>query len=408
MWTMLDFISLDPYAPIFLTVRFLIFGLTVVFVSNLNHKLFVNKHKLVSSIILTTITVSNTFFILISPDPITNSAYHLILYTTLPTLFIVEPKYFLPITLIPFATYLSSVFYIQESSAYTLFALVATTVVTIILTISQYVAYSFLQNAFKNHTELVSSKKIVSELLDENNQLVRILCHDLGNSLTIIELSSTLISTILQKQGDVLPSISKNLDRVSRAITTQKEIIEHVRNKEALDSGKYKMELKPVNINIIIEKVKFMFQDQLIKKNISLSINYRTEQSPYVVAEMVSLSNNVVNNIVSNAIKFSNDDSEIIISSWVDKSDVYITIEDFGIGMDEELLKNVFKTNVKTNRPGVNGEKGTGFGIPLAKSYMLEYGGDMFVESRENRGTRFTLKFQSIELLENEEQKLAS
>jgi signal transduction histidine kinase len=408
MWATLDFLSLDPYAPVFLTIRFFIFAVTFLFASNLNRKLFFNNHKRITTSILTAIAVSNTFFILLSPMPLVNASYQLVLYTALPTLFAVHPKHSMPIIMLPFLTYLTSITIIEESNAFTLIALVSVTTLTIILTISQYVSYTFLQSSLKNFIDLETSKKNVLELLDENNQLVRILCHDLGNSLTIIDLSSSLIESVHKKQGDIPPIISKNMLRVRRAITTQKEIIEHVQKKEALESGKFKIELVPVSVNVLIEKVKFIFQDQLQKKNITLSVNYGTEQSPYVAAEMVSLSNNVMNNVISNAIKFSQNDSEIIISSWTDKSDVYITIEDFGIGMSEDLLKNVFKSNVKTNRPGVNGEKGTGFGIPLAKSFMKKYGGDIYVESKENKGTRYTLKFQSIEQLEDTKLKLAS
>ena len=75
--------------------------------------------------------------------------------------------------------------------------------------------------------------------------------------------------------------------------------------------------------------------------------------------------------------------------------------------MSEELVKNVFNTNVKTSRPGVRGERGTGFGMPLAKAYMLKYNGEIFVESKEGKGTRFTLKFQNIENHRKKEPKAA-
>ena len=67
-----------------------------------------------------------------------------------------------------------------------------------------------------------------------------------------------------------------------------------------------------------------------------------------------------------------------------------------------------FKSNIKTSRKGTNGEKGTGFGIPLVKSYMEKYGGDVFVDSRENCGTRFILKFKTINALEMDNERVAS
>ena len=62
--------------------------------------------------------------------------------------------------------------------------------------------------------------------------------------------------------------------------------------------------------------------------------------------------------------------------------------------MPEEILNNLFDFYIKTNRAGLRGEKGTGFGLPLTKSFMEEYGGNISVTSEVNKGSEFILSFK--------------
>lgn len=400
MWSLLDFLIQDSYSAIFFFVRFLIFSVTLLFVSDLNNKLFNKYHRLITSIILTFVTVSTTYFILLSTRPLVNCVYLVLLSIILPNVFTSRVRFFLPVILIPFAVYLTGNFYISDSISYNITALIATSALITLISAAQYLSHLQLKSAQRNYKELEKSKTNIDELLAENSQLIRILCHDLGNAITIIDMSTTLMTDSLKELDTVPVMYKKNIDRVKRAVTTQKEIIEHVREKEALESGKCEIVLQPVNLSIIFEKAKFIFHEQLTQKNLNLNIKYINDEAPFVAAEMVSLSNNVINNLLSNAIKFSNDNSEVTITSKTIGEEILVIIEDQGIGMNKELSRDIFKTNIKTSRLGVNGEKGTGFGVPLVKSYMLKYGGDIAVESIENQGTKFTLRFKSIQSLE--------
>jgi signal transduction histidine kinase len=77
-----------------------------------------------------------------------------------------------------------------------------------------------------------------------------------------------------------------------------------------------------------------------------------------------------------------------------------ITIKDSGIGMPDEIRHNVFKKDKQTSRIGTEGEKGTGFGMPLVKNYMEHFGGKIKVESKDiesfpdDHGTTFTIYFK--------------
>ena len=78
-----------------------------------------------------------------------------------------------------------------------------------------------------------------------------------------------------------------------------------------------------------------------------------------------------------------------------------ISIRDFGVGMSERLLGDLFDLNKKTSRPGTEKESGTGFGMPLIKKFMTAYGGSIAIESTEesanagDHGTEVRLKLKT-------------
>ena len=110
----------------------------------------------------------------------------------------------------------------------------------------------------------------------------------------------------------------------------------------------------------------------------------------------------VLNNLISNSIKFSHPGSSIDITVTEEAGDLtHIAVRDYGVGMNEELLAKIFDTGEPTSHVGTAGEKGTGFGMPVVKSYMKLYGGDIKIKSwpetqyPENCGTEITLVFKS-------------
>jgi signal transduction histidine kinase len=109
-----------------------------------------------------------------------------------------------------------------------------------------------------------------------------------------------------------------------------------------------------------------------------------------------------VNNIISNAIKFSHPGQTINITAQRGTNDVRVLIEDHGVGIPDKILQHLFRTDQPTSRAGTGGERGTGYGMPVVKAYMNRYGGDIKVESRTAgadggaTGTKVTLTFQPI------------
>jgi signal transduction histidine kinase len=93
--------------------------------------------------------------------------------------------------------------------------------------------------------------------------------------------------------------------------------------------------------------------------------------------------------LLTNAIKFTNDSGEIVISAEAKDKDWVISVRDNGIGMSDEIQKKLFdKINPYSTR-GTANEKGTGLGLILCKEFVEKNGGRIWVESKEGQGSTF-------------------
>ena len=105
-----------------------------------------------------------------------------------------------------------------------------------------------------------------------------------------------------------------------------------------------------------------------------------------------SLVNSVLGNLVSNAIKFTNNGDHIVIYSPKNMPNS-IAVKDTGIGIDPEIIDDLFKHETKTTEAGTAGEFGTGLGLPFCHDIMAAHGGSLTVESAKGEGSVFIATF---------------
>jgi signal transduction histidine kinase len=225
-----------------------------------------------------------------------------------------------------------------------------------------------------------------------NRNLVRVICHDLANPLNIM-----LNYSSIHEQGEMpWEEVQRYLKKMHSAAVHQQEIIEHIREFEAINSGKIQIKLVPVRLADAFAQLQDLLQKRLEEKGIRLVINGLNPEL-HVIAEQRSLVYNVLANLLSNAIKFSPDGETIEVILEERGDEVQLDIVDHGIGMDADLQAKIFDISSPTTRPGLKGEKGTGFGLPIVKSYVERYQGALKIfstpieESPDEHGTRFTL-----------------
>jgi signal transduction histidine kinase len=217
---------------------------------------------------------------------------------------------------------------------------------------------------------------------DKIDDLFRVLFHDLANPLGRIAIGLT----IAKKQNP--DGENRGLEIAKQATDAMMEITQNIRKMYAVSKGKANVDLVLFPLNSSIEYVQKIYHPELDKKQISLKYNYEANSGLSLVVEPVSFNNQVLGNIVSNAIKFSPPGSKIELSAYpINQNTFKLEIKDEGLGIPKSQIGNLFDISKKTTRPGTSGELGTGFGMHIMKTFVEMYGGQVVVESTEEQGS---------------------
>jgi signal transduction histidine kinase len=229
----------------------------------------------------------------------------------------------------------------------------------------------------------------------ESSRLLQIISHDLRSPLQIVHSYAQLLPDVTSKEkmNDYLASMQKSLDRITN-------VLDQVRMYEGFMGGKKLVELAPVDLKETTEYVIEALHQQSAAKNITVNLNAQGI-SYQVLADQVALTEHIFVNFLTNAIKFSPEGSTIDINLIQYRTFVVVEFRDYGIGMPPDILNSMFNFSKSITRPGTHGEKGTGFGMPIAKIFLDQMGIEVAVTSREEKthpndhGTTVTLKFKS-------------
>ena len=238
---------------------------------------------------------------------------------------------------------------------------------------------------------VIQRTKSLDAALIKNENLIRVICHDISNHINVVQSSIYLLNKGKNKNDP--EKFSKYIDRANKHNKVIVEILEHVKKLKSLESGKSELTLSKVHLHGLLYEVKDTFEEKIVLKNQSIVIE-GVDESTAVLADKVSLKTNILNNLISNAIKFSPENGLINISVIKISDKIEIKIKDSGIGIPNDLIDKIFDPSEKTSRKGTGNESGTGFGLPIVYMFMKYNKGEIKVESEtegENQGTTFTL-----------------
>jgi signal transduction histidine kinase len=210
-------------------------------------------------------------------------------------------------------------------------------------------------------------------------RLVHILCHDLSTPLSVI---NTVLEKIKITHAEGPKFVTTPLSLLTNATETMNEIIEGVKTLESLRSGKNDIVIEPVQLKELFPKILELYHAKIIMKGLTVKYDVDLPRDLFIKANSATLKNEILGNILSNAIKFSHPGGVIHLDVAESDKEVDIMIADEGIGIPDAILKNLFDPHIKTTRPGTSGEKGTGFGMPIVKDYVEYFDGRILVQSQ--------------------------
>lgn len=218
------------------------------------------------------------------------------------------------------------------------------------------------------------------------NQFIANISHDLRTPLNSIigfseALGSKIFGELNQKQQEYIDDI-----RVSgiRLLGMINEILDITK----LESHTIKLNPAKIELEILISEVCNILKPLLDKKELKLITNIEPQLE--FTGDYIKLQQ-VLFNIVGNAIKFSPQNSVIEISAQQTNADVKISIKDYGIGIDKKHHKKIFNKFYQVEDTLSKTETSTGLGLTIAKKFIELHGGKILLSSEPNNGTTFTI-----------------
>ncbi len=247
----------------------------------------------------------------------------------------------------------------------------------IIIDLSEQKKYEKNLQAYAEDLKLLNANK---------DKFFSIIAHDLKSPfnafLGLTEIMAEELNTMtldeIQRIAESMQSSAKNLF----------SLLENLLQWSKIQQGKF--DFSPINIRLIpiINFNLEIFAESCKIKNIKI-INSIIDDIE--IKADVAMLNTIIRNLISNAIKFTNKEGEITISSHkIDSQTIKISVKDNGIGIDEELKKKLFKIDEQSSRLGTEGESSTGLGLMLCKEFVEIHGGLISVESEAGKGSTFS------------------
>jgi two-component system phosphate regulon sensor histidine kinase PhoR len=177
---------------------------------------------------------------------------------------------------------------------------------------------------------------------------------------------------------DFLQRMQVETDKLTQMISELGEL-------SRIESGELILKLEPVNIATLINKVISRLKTQADRARLNVIISI-PQDLPQVPADIDRIEQVIVN-IVHNAIKFTPKKGKITIGSEVKNNYLFVSISDTGTGIPDDDLPHIFERFYKVDKARSGG--GTGLGLSIAKHIIRAHGGDIRVESVEGRGSTF-------------------
>ncbi len=216
--------------------------------------------------------------------------------------------------------------------------------------------------------------------------------HDIRTPMNAIIGFTALAQTHINDQVQVQDYLSK----ISTSSTHLLSLINDILDMSRIESGTVKLDEKPIHLPDLLHDLRTMIQGLIGARNQNLYIDTQDVEHEDVVADKLRL-NQVLLNIVGNAIKFTQPGGDIIIS-LIEKpcrkkhyASFILSVKDNGMGMSPDFVDHIFDTFSRERSATVSGIQGTGLGMAITKNIVDMMGGKIEVESIEGKGSKFTV-----------------
>ena len=262
---------------------------------------------------------------------------------------------------------------------------------SLLLLIIVIILYQFYRLKSKTNSILINKNKEIIELnksLQHTNstkdKFFSIIAHDLkGPFNSILGFSELLSEQIKEKDLDGIENYADVIHKSSQnALSLLTNLLEWSRSQ----TGRMEFIPEYIELNSLIDENLALLDFQARQKSISIK-----KSTPKIITLKAdkSMLSTILRNLISNAIKFTNINGEIVIKAEKSDNQTIISVKDNGIGLTNEEINKLFKLEESFSNNGTQNEKGTGLGLLLCKEFVDKHEGKIWVESNKGLGSTF-------------------
>ncbi len=229
---------------------------------------------------------------------------------------------------------------------------------------------------------LTQSTQELKELNLNKDKIMSVLAHDLKSPFNGLLGFTELLANDIDQLN--IEEIKQAGQKIHNSASNIFKLLNNLLEWSLVQSGKIKYTPSTENLFQIAEEILHLFQGNAGQKSIQLVNEIDPNITIWADRNMMDI---IFRNLISNAIKFTEDNGEIKLFSKSINGLIEVTVKDSGIGISEEDQKKLFNLNTRVTTKGTNNEGGTGLGLNLCRELINKNGGNVKVESAPGNGT---------------------
>jgi signal transduction histidine kinase len=216
-------------------------------------------------------------------------------------------------------------------------------------------------------------------------QAMHFVTHEMRTPLSAIQGSSELIARYAlpeEKRKQIADLINSESKRLAR-------MVEIFLNVERLSAGQMELRQEPISVQAMIEVCVSRVRPLAERKHIAITLQ-RMPEGLQLTGDR-ELMEYACYNLLTNAVKYSPQRTEVSVSAWRHDTRIRIAVKDQGIGLDQKEVRQIFQKFYRTKKAEESGEAGTGIGLSIVQQIVEQHGGRIEVTSQPGAGSCFTL-----------------
>lgn len=240
---------------------------------------------------------------------------------------------------------------------------------------------------------LKNSENKLKSLNDEKDKFFSIIAHDLKSPFNaLLNLSEFLVEDLSDLSLEEIRSFSKEINKSAHSVYN---LLLNLLQWAQIKTGRMKQTKEKVALSSLLNNTIVLLENVASKK--SIKIENKIDSSLFFSGDRTMISS-VLQNLISNAIKFTKRNGTIEIFAEAENGKIIVSVKDNGIGISTDNLEKLFKLDQHLSTTGTANESGTGLGLILCKELIEKNSGNIWVESQELIGTTFHFTLEQTEV----------